>query len=162
MNQEVLKAKQVTVSEITKAIKDSKSIIVVEYRGLTVAQLTQLRRALRESSATMGVYKNSLFQRAIDELGHSDVNPLLSGPNAFIFSEDVIAGPKAVRKFAKFNEKLIIKGGLIEGKFADAAQIDTVAKLPGREGLISMFLSVLNAPIRNFACAVKAVAEKAN
>lgn len=162
MNQEVLKVKQSKVSEITESIKKSKSLVIIEYRGLTVAELTELRRALRADNATMGIYKNSLFQRAIDELGHSDVNPLLFGPNAYVFSEDTIVGPKAVRKFARKNEKLIIKGGLIEGKFADAEQIKVVAALPGREGLISMFLSVLNAPIRNFACAVKAVAEKAN
>lgn len=162
MNQEILKAKQEVVSEITENIKNSSSTLVVEYRGLSVSEITEMRRALRSVDASVRVYKNSLVERAVDELGHSELKELLEGPNAIVFSKDTIAGPKVIAKFAKKHENLVIKGGLVEGKMVDVDGVKTIAALPGRDGLISMFLSCLQAPIRNFACAVKAVAEKQN
>lgn len=162
MNQEILKAKQEVVSEVTERIKDSNAIVVVEYRGLTVDEITEVRHALRAVEGTMRVYKNSLVERAAESLGHNDFKEMLEGPNAIVFTKDTIAGPKVIAKFAKKHEHLVIKGGLIEGKTVDAAGVKTIAALPGREGLISMFLSCLQAPVRNFACAVKAVADKQN
>jgi len=162
MNQEVLKAKEGVVSELKDIIAGSQSVVVFEYRGLTVRQLMELRRVLTNANTTMGVYKNTLLERAVDSLGHQELNPYLVGPNAYAFSKDVTAGPKAIVKFAKKNDKLVIKGGIVEGKVMNAKQIGIVANLPGREGLISMFLSVLQAPVRQFACAVKGIADKAN
>ena len=161
MNQAVLAAKSETVKEISEKAKKSQTIIVCEYRGLTVAQIQEVRRALHKEKAEMSVYKNSLVERAVDELGYNDLNSVLTGPNAIVFSEDVIAGAKVIAKYAKrHKDVLVVKGGIVEGKFVDANGIAEVAKLPGREGLISMFLSCLQAPIRSFACAVKAVADK--
>ena len=161
MNQQVLAAKSETVKEISEKAKKSQTIIVCEYRGLTVAQIQEVRRALRKENAEMNVYKNSLVERAVDELGYNELNDILTGPNAIVFSEDVISGAKVVAKFAKRHKDiLVVKGGIVEGKFVDANGIQEVAKLPGREGLLSMFLSCLQAPIRSFACAVKAVADK--
>ena len=161
MNQAVLAAKSETVKEISEKAKKSQTIIVCEYRGLTVAQIQEVRRALRKENAEMNVYKNSLVERAVDELGYNDLNAILSGPNAIVFSEDVIAGAKVIAKYAKrHKDVLVVKGGIVEGKFVDAKGIIEVSKLPGKEGLISMFLSCLQAPIRSFACAVKAVADK--
>ena len=161
MNQAVLAAKSETVKEISEKAKKSQTIIVCEYRGLTVAEIQEVRRALRKEKAEMNVYKNSLVERAVDELGYNDLNSILTGPNAIVFSEDVIAGAKVVAKYAKrHRDVLIVKGGIVEGKFVDAKGIIEVSKLPGKEGLISMFLSCLQAPIRSFACAVKAVADK--
>ena len=161
MNQAVLAAKSETVKEISEKAKKSQTIIVCEYRGLTVAQIQEVRRALHKEKAEMSVYKNSLVERAVDELGYNQLNDILSGPNAIVFSEDVIAGAKVIAKYAKrHRDILIVKGGIVEGKFVDAKGILEVAKLPGKEGLISMFLSCLQAPIRSFACAVKAVADK--
>ena len=161
MNQAVLAAKSETVKEISEKAKKSSTIIVCEYRGLTVAQIQEVRRALHKEKAEMSVYKNSLVERAVDELGYNELNDILSGPNAIVFSEDVIAGAKVIAKYAKrHRDILIVKGGIVEGKFVDAKGILEVAKLPGKEGLISMFLSCLQAPIRSFACAVKAVADK--
>ena len=161
MNQAVLAAKSETVKEISEKAKKSQSIIVCEYRGLTVAQIQEVRRALRKEKAEMNVYKKSLVERAVDELGYNELNDILKGPNAIVFSEDVIAGAKVIAKYAKrHRDILIVKGGIVEGKFVDAKGILEVAKLPGKEGLISMFLSCLQAPIRSFACAVKAVADK--
>jgi len=161
MNQAVLAAKSETVKEISEKAKKSQTIIVCEYRGLTVAQIQEIRRALHKENAEMNVYKNSLVERAVDELGYNDLNNILTGPNAIVFSEDVIAGAKVIAKYAKrHKDVLIVKGGIVEGKFADEKAILEVAKLPGKEGLLSMFLSCLQAPIRSFACAVKAVADK--
>ena len=161
MNQAVLAAKSETGKEISEKAKKSQTIIVCEYRGLTVAQIQEVRRALHKEKAEMSVYKNSLVERAVDELGYNDLNNILTGPNAIVFSEDVIAGAKVVAKYAKRHKDiLVVKGGIVEGKFVDAKGIIEVSKLPGKEGLISMFLSCLQAPIRSFACAVKAVADK--
>ena len=161
MNQAVLAAKSETVKEISEKAKKSQTIIVCEYRGLTVAQIQEVRRALHKEKAEMSVYKNSLVERAVDELGYNDLNSVLTGPNAIVFSEDVIAGAKVIAKYAKrHRDVLVVKGGIVEGKFVDAKGIIEVSKLPGKEGLISMFLSCLQAPIRSFACAVKAVADK--
>ena len=161
MNQAVLAAKSETVKEISEKAKKSQTIIVCEYRGLTVAQIQEVRRDLHKEKAEMSVYKNSLVERAVDELGYNDLNNILSGPNAIVFSEDVIAGAKVIAKYAKrHKDVLVVKGGIVEGRFVDAKGIIEVSKLPGKEGLLSMFLSCLQAPIRSFACAVKAVADK--
>ena len=161
MNQAVLAAKSETVKEISEKAKKSQTIIVCEYRGLTVAEIQEVRRALHKEKAEMSVYKNSLVERAVDELGYNDLNAILTGPNAIVFSEDVIAGAKVIAKYAKrHKDVLVVKGGMVEGKFVDAKGIIEVSKLPGKEGLLSMFLSCLQAPIRSFACAVKAVADK--
>ena len=160
MNKAVLEAKQSVVKEIVEKANNSSTIVVAEYRGLTVAQLQELRRALRKEEAELCVYKNSLVERAGEELGYQGWNEILAGPNAIIFSKEVSNGAKVVAKYAKrFGDTLKIKGGVVEGKYVTADQMKEVAKLPGREGLLSMFLSVLQAPVRQFACAVKAVAE---
>ena len=160
MNKQVLEAKQSVVKEIVEKANGASTIIVAEYRGLTVAQLQELRRALRKEDSELCVYKNSLVERASDELGYKELNEVLCGPNAIIFSKEVSNGAKVVAKYARrFRDTLVIKGGVVEGKFADADKIKEVAKLPGKEGLISMFLSCLQAPVRQFAATVKAVAD---
>ena len=160
MNKEVLEAKQSVVKEIVDKAKNSSTIIVAEYRGLSVAELQELRRALRKEEAELCVYKNSLVERASEELGYKELVDILSGPNAIIFSKEVSNGAKVVAKYSRRFENLVIKGGVVDGQFANADKMKEVAKLPGREGLISMFLSCLQAPIRQFACAVQAVADK--
>ena len=160
MNQETLKAKQELVNEIVAKAKDSQTVVVAEYRGLTVTEIQNLRRALRQEDSSMFVYKNSLVERAADALGYEGLKDILTGPNAIIFSKDVTAGAKVVTKFAKkFPEILKIKGGVVEGKVVDSKTMKEVAALPSKEGLYSMFLLCLQAPIRQFACAVKAVAD---
>jgi len=161
MNKEVLQSKQEVVKEVVEKAKNASTIVVAEYRGLSVAQLQEIRRALLKEEAELCVYKNSLVERAFDEIGYVDAKEILSGPNAIIFSKDTIAGAKIAAKYSRKTDGLLsIKGGVVEGKFNDADGIKVLAKLPGREGLISMFLSCLQAPVRSFACAVKAVAEK--
>ena len=161
MNKEVLASKQAVVKEIADKAKAAKSLTIAEYRGLTVAQIQTLRRALREEKTEMCVYKNSLVERAVKELGYEGLDEFLSGPNALFFSEEISNGPKVLAKYAKkFGDALTIKGGFVEGKTYDKAGMIEISKLPGKEGLISMFLSCLQAPIRQFAATVKAVAEK--
>jgi large subunit ribosomal protein L10 len=160
MNQTTLKEKQTLVKEITELAKKSGSMLIVSFAEMTVAELSELRKTLRGMKATFGVYKNTLVRRAAEQLGYQGLNDALNGPNAFVFSPDALEGPKAVVKFAKRNEKLIVKGGIIDGKFVDGAMVKVLANLPAKPQLISMFLSVLNGPIRKFAVAVKAVSEK--
>ena len=160
MNQQILEAKQSVVSEIVEKAKASQSLTVVEYRGLSVAQLQTLRRALREEGAEVCIYKNSLAERAAKELGAEGLSEYLSGPNALVFSKEMSNGPKVLAKYSKrFGENLKIKGGLVEASVLDSKGMVEIAKMPGREGLLSMFLSCLQAPVRQFACTVKAVAD---
>lgn len=160
MNQDVLKAKQDVVAEITNTIKDSQSFIVCEYRGLSVSQLTELRKNLRANESSCFVYKNTLVRKALADLKIEGIDSYLEGPNAFIFSKDISKGPKVLTSFARKNEHLVVKVGLIEGRICDAAKVKEVAKLPDKNGLISMLLSVLQAPVRQLACTVKAVGEQ--
>jgi len=161
MNQTILKSKQETVSKIVDSAKKAQSIVVAEYRGLTVSELTELRRELRKQKATLNVYKNSLVSRAFNEL-KLDLNEHLVGPNAYVFSEDLTAGPSALVKFAKKHKKLVIKAGVIDGKIATVDEIKTIASLPSREGLISMFLCCLNEPVAKFARTIDALAKTKN
>ncbi|MGE7623947.1 50S ribosomal protein L10 [Viridibacillus sp. NPDC096237] len=160
MNKAV-EAKQAVVQEIADKFKSAASVVVVDYRGLTVSQVTELRKQLREAGVEFKVYKNTLVRRATAEVEQEELNEFLTGPNAIAFSnEDVIAPAKIINDFAKANEQLEIKAGLIEGTFASAEDVKALAELPSREGLLSMLLSVLQAPVRNFALATKAVAEQ--
>lgn len=160
MNKNVLQAKKDSVSEISKGLKENSTIAVVSYQGLTVAELTELRRKLAEKDAALTVYKNTLVKRALKEAGLTGIEEYLDGPNAFVFSKDAVAGPSVIAKFSRFHEKLVIKGGLVEGKGVDADAMKEVARIPGREGLLSMFCQCLNDPIRKFASAVDAIASK--
>lgn len=162
MNPATLESKKAIVEKITKSFEENPAMVIVEYRGLTVAELSKLRKSLKEVGASFNVYKNTLVTKASANLGIKDLEQYYSGSNAYVFSKDVINGPKALVKFAKKNENLVIKAGYIEGNTYDAAGVKTIASLPGREGLISMFLSCLQAPIRKFACTVKAVADSKN
>lgn len=157
----VVEAKKQVVSEIASKLRESKSTIVVDYRGLTVAQVTELRKTLREAGVEFKVYKNTLTRRAAEEAELAGLNEYLTGPNAIAFSaEDVIAPAKVLNDFAKKNEALEIKAGVIEGNIATVEEVKALAELPSREGLLSMLLSVLQAPIRNLALAAKAVADQ--
>jgi large subunit ribosomal protein L10 len=157
----VLEAKKQIVSEVAAKLRDSKSTIVVDYRGLNVGEVTELRKQLREAGVEFKVYKNSLTRRAAEEAGLAGLNEALTGPNAIAFSmEDVIAPAKVLNDFAKKHEALEIKAGVIEGNIATVEEVKALAELPSREGLLSMLLSVLQAPIRNLALVTKAVAEQ--
>ncbi|MED4052464.1 50S ribosomal protein L10, partial [Priestia megaterium] len=155
----VIETKQQVVTEIADKLRASKSTIVVDYRGLTVSEATELRKQLREAGVEFKVYKNSLTRRAAESAEMAELNEFLTGPNAIAFSnEDVVAPAKVLNDFAKNHEALEIKAGVIEGKLVTLDEVKAIATLPSREGLLSMLLSVLQAPIRNLALATKAVA----
>ncbi|MCH7323563.1 50S ribosomal protein L10 [Solibacillus sp. MA9] len=156
-----IETKKVQVGEIADKFKAAASVVVVDYRGLTVGQVTELRKQLREAGVEFKVYKNTLTRRAAEAAGLEGINEFLTGPNAIAFSnEDVVAPAKIINEFAKKNEALEIKAGIIEGTVASVEDVKALAELPSREGLLSMLLSVLQAPVRNFALATKAVAEQ--
>ncbi|MET3699947.1 LSU ribosomal protein L10P [Bacillus oleivorans] len=153
--------KKLIVDEITNKFKTSVSTVVVDYRGLNVAEVTELRKQLREAGVEFKVYKNTLSRRAAEAAELAGLNEHLLGPNAIAFStEDVVAPAKILSDFAKKHDALEIKAGVIEGNLATVEEIKALADLPSREGLLSMLLSVLQAPIRNFALAAKAVADQ--
>ncbi|MGM8212746.1 50S ribosomal protein L10 [Virgibacillus sp. W0430] len=153
--------KKQVVEEISTHFRESQSTVFVDYRGLNVAEITQLRKELREANIEYKVYKNTLARRAAAEVELEGLQDTLVGPTAVAFSkEDVVAPAKIIDKFAKEHEALEIKGGVIEGKVATVDQIQELAKLPDYNGLVSMLLSVLQAPVRNLAYATKAIAEQ--
>ena len=162
MNQEILQTKSELVNEVVASIKDSATVVVCEYRGLSVAELTDLRRTLKPTGSTMAVYKNTLVKRAVESLGLHDAAQYLEGPNALIFCKDVTAGAKVLAKYSRKNDLLVIKAGIVEGRVVDKKKMIELSKLPNKEGMISMLLSVLQAPVRQLACAVKAVADSKN
>jgi large subunit ribosomal protein L10 len=159
VNQAILKQKEAVVDEVIALAKEANAIVVVEYRGMSVADISTLRRTLRGLNAKMGVYKNSMVRRASDALNYQGFEAHLSGPNAFVFCPDPIEGSKAIVKFARRNGILQVKGGVIEGRVLDADGIKNVANLPGKLGLVSMFLSCIQSPIRSFAATVQAVVD---
>ncbi|MDZ5474275.1 50S ribosomal protein L10 [Bacillus sp. 31A1R] len=157
----VIEQKKQIVEEIADKFKASKTAVVVDYRGLTVGEVTELRKQLREAGIEFKVYKNTLTRRAAEIAELSGLNDSLTGPNAIAFStEDVVAPAKILNDFAKKHEALEIKAGVIEGNIATLEEVKALAELPSREGLLSMLLSVLQAPIRNLALAAKAVADQ--
>lgn len=159
MNQDVLKSKEAVVNEIANLVKDNGAMVICEYRGLTVAKISQLRNDLREKGASMCVYKNSLVTRALKDT-HEGIEEYLAGPNVYVFAKDATDGSlKVLTKFAKKNEELVLKGGIIDGKVSDKDYVMTIASLPSKEGLVSMLLSVLQAPMRNLAYSLGQVAE---
>lgn len=160
MSEASIAKKAELVDAVAEKMKAAVSIVVVDSRGLTVEQDTVLRRNLRESAVEFKVIKNSILRRAAEKAGLEGFDDIFTGPSAVAFSnEDVVAPAKIINDFAKDAEALEIKGGAIEGAVSTKEEIQALAALPNREGILSMLLSVLQAPVRNVAYAVKAVAE---
>ena len=158
MSKEIIAKKAAIVEEVFEKFQSASSVVVVDYRGLTVEEVADLRKQLREAGVEMRVIKNTFLKRAADKAGYEGLDDTFSGPTAVAFGgEDITA--RIMAKFAEDHEALEIKGGMIEGKIASLEEINALAKLPNRDGLLSMLLSVLQAPVRNFAYAVKAVAD---
>jgi large subunit ribosomal protein L10 len=149
------------VSEIAEKLQNSKSTIVTDYRGLTVAEVTELRKRLREAGIEFKVLKNTMTRRAAEQVNLGEINEYLTGPSAIAFSyDDVVAPAKILNDFAKEHKALELKAGIVEGRIVSQAEVTALAELPSREGLLSMLLSVLQAPMRNLAYAVSQIAEK--
>ncbi|SJZ79207.1 large subunit ribosomal protein L10 [Pilibacter termitis] len=160
MSEAIIAKKAALVEEVAGKFNNATSVVIVDSRGLTVEQDTVLRKNLREAGVELKVIKNSILRRAAEKAGLSGLDEVFTGPTAVAFSnEDAVAPAKIINDFAKEAEALEIKGGVVEGKVSSKEEIISLAKLPNREGLLSMLLSVLQAPVRNVAYAVNAVAE---
>ncbi|SFU68496.1 50S ribosomal protein L10 [Alicyclobacillus macrosporangiidus] len=157
----VREEKEQLVAEIADRLSRSKATIITDYRGLNVAEVTELRKQLREAGVEYRVLKNTLTRRAAAQAQVAGIEEYLTGPSAIAFGfEDPVAPAKVLFDFAKKHKALELKGGVVEGRVVSAKEVEALANLPSREGLLSMLLSVLQAPVRNFAYAVKQVAEK--
>ena len=153
--------KQPIVQEIAEHVKDAQAVVLVDARGLTVAQDTQLRRQLRADNVFYKIYKNTLMTRAFEGTDYAQLQDLLNGPSALAVStEDPAAPARVLCKFAKTNDKLELKGGVVEGKFYDANALQEIAKIPSRDELLSKLLGSIQSPIANFARVVKQIAEQ--
>lgn len=153
--------KQPVVEEISAGIKDAQSVVLVDYRGLTVAQDTELRKALREAGVNYKVYKNTMMNFAFKGTDFEALAPYLEGPSAMAYSAtDATAPARVLAKFAKTADKLEIKGGVVEGIAYDAKGIQGIASIPSREELISKLLGSIQSPITNFARVMNQLAEK--
>lgn len=160
MSEAIIAKKAQLVEEVSTKFKEAASVIVVDYRGLTVEEVTNLRKQLRDANVEMKVIKNSILSRAAEAAGLEGMGEVFTGPTAVAFSnEDVVAPAKIMHDFSKDAEALEIKGGVIEGSVSSVEDIKALAVLPSREGMLSMLLSVLQAPVRNVAYAINAVAD---
>ena len=152
--------KQPIIDEISASIKDAQSVVVVDYRGLTVAQDTQLRKELREAGVTYKVYKNTMMNFAFKGTDFESLAPVLEGPSAIAISaEDATAPARVLAKFAKNAPALEIKAGVVEGTFYDANGMKAVAAVPSRDELLSKLLGSLQSPMANFARVISQIAE---
>ncbi len=154
-------AKREVVEQIKEKIQNSESFVIIDYKGLTVAQDTEFRAEFRKNDVEYKVLKNTLFKKALNELGYTEFDEALNGPSAFAFgTSDAIAPTKvAAESIKKFNA-MKIKCGMFDKKFADASVCDAMSKVPNRETLLGMLVSVLSAPMRGLAVALNAVAEQ--
>ena len=153
--------KQPIVAEISEAIKDAQTVVLVDYRGLTVEQDTNLRKQLREAGVTYKVYKNTMMNFAFKGTEFEALTQYLEGPSAIAISDsDATAPARILGKFAKEAPALEVKGGVVEGIAYDAAGIATIANIPSREELLSKFLGSIQSPITNFARVLNQIAEQ--
>lgn len=156
-----IEIKKPVVEEISANIKDAQSVVLVDYRGLTVEQDTRLRKELREAGVTYKVYKNTMMNFAFKGTEFESLAPYLEGPSAVAISTtDATAPARILQKFAKTADKLEIKGGVVEGLVYDAAGMAKIASIPSREELLSKLLGSLQSPITNFARVMNQLAEK--
>lgn len=164
-----LELKKQLVAETKERFDRAQSVVLIEYRGLNVAEITELRAQLRAAGVEMKVVKNTLVQRAAEEHGVPDLKGYLVGPTAEVFSiQDPVSGPKILAEFAKTHKQLVIKAGVLENKVIDADGVKALADLPSREVLLAQVLAgiqgpltgmanVLQGPLRKFVYAVEAL-----
>lgn len=158
-SEKILNAKKEVVREITDKIKNSESVILFQYQGLTVSDLSELRNNLREADAEVKVYKNTLLKRALDEVEVS-LDGFLEGPNAVLFGKNLLEPIKAIAEFAKTHDKLDIRVGIISGKKADLDVIKEYATIPSREGLLTMLAGGMMQYVRDLSIGLNLYAEQ--
>lgn len=153
-----LESKKEIVAELTERFKTAGTIVVVDYRGLTVAQATTMRKQLREAGVDYRVVKNTLLTIAAKEAGYEEITPLFKGVTAIAFGgEDIVAPAQIISKFSKDNKVLELKGGILEGKVIDQASVIALGELPPKEVLLAQVASCFQAPIQRLAYVLEEV-----
>lgn len=161
MKQATLDKKILEVNDIAQKIKDSKATVVVEYAGLSVEEFSELRGNLRQENVEIKVIKNNIARRAFEQEKFNQLLDEISGPVAIAFAkDDVTAAPRVLSNFAKNHKSLVLKAGTMDNDYADNEQINELATLPNRDGMLSMLLSVLEEPIRGLAQTTSQIASQ--
>ena len=162
MSKEAIEQKAQQVEEIVEKVKKSKSIVLVDYRGLTVAQDTEMRVNMRKAGVDYKVLKNRLVLRALNNCGFDGFEKVLEGPTAVAFGyEDAVAPAKIVAEtVTKTNNEIAIKGGIIEGKQASVEEVNALSKIPAKPVLVGQLLGMLTSPMRSLAVALSEIAKK--
>ena len=154
-------AKTAAIEEAKKVLAEYPNYVFVDYRGLTVEQITKLRAGLREKNAQLKVFKNNFAKVAFDEMKNDEVAQYLSGPTAIaLIKEDANESAKVLFDFIKDAPTLAVKGAWVDGELYDAAKIEALSKLPGKKQLIAMLMSAINGPARKLAGTLQAYVEK--
>ncbi len=158
-SEKILNEKKQIVKEITDKLKNSESVIIFQYQGMTVDELSSLRRELRQADAEVRVYKNTLLKKAADEQ-NINIDEFLEGPNAILFGKNLLEPIKIISDFAKKNDKLNIRVGIISGNVADLSVIKEYASIPSREGLLTMIAGGMMQYVRDLAIGINLYAEQ--
>lgn len=161
-NASIIARKEQLVNELTEKLQKAQSVVIFDYRGLTVAEVTELRSAMRKAGNEYVVVKNSMVERAAEKVGIDEsVKEMLKGPSAFAIGyEDAVSPAKILKDTVKKLKKCEIKGGIVNGKVADAAAIDALAELPPKEVLIARMLGSMMSPISGLAIVLDQIAKK--
>lgn len=155
----ILEEKKEIVREIVDKLKTSESVIIFQYQGLTVEELSELRKELKKVDSDVKIYKNTLLKRATDEL-NINIDEFLDGPNAILFGKSLLEPIKIISEFAKSHDKLDIRVGVISGNVADISVIKEYASIPSRDGLLTMFASGIMQYAKYFAIGIDLYAKK--
>ena len=152
--------KQASVEEISALAAKAQSLVLAEYRGIAVGEMTRLRKQARESGVQLRVFKNTLARRAVTGTPCEPLAGEMTGPLIYGFSEDAVAAARVINDFAKANDKMVIRAGLVNGKALDPAGVKNLASIPSREVLLARLLGVMQAPVSGFAVALGQLAKK--
>ena len=152
--------KEAVVKEVTELAAKAQTLVMAEYRGVTVADMTVLRTKARENGVTLSVLKNTLARRAVAGSSFESAADQMTGPLIYGFSEDAVAAAKVVAEFAKTNDKLVIRGGVYDGKALDVNGVKELASIPSKEVLLSQLCGLLMSPVSRTARVLAALAEK--
>ncbi|MFA7292872.1 MAG: 50S ribosomal protein L10 [Rhodocyclaceae bacterium] len=152
--------KKAVVAEVSAQVAGAQTMVVAEYRGIEVGDLTKLRKKARESGVYLRVLKNTLVRRAVADTPFAGLAEQMVGPLIYAISVDAVAAAKVLTDFAKGNDKLVLKAGVYSGDLLDKAGVQALASIPSREELLAKLLGVMQAPVSGFAGALAALAKK--
>jgi large subunit ribosomal protein L10 len=152
--------KEAVISDVTGLAAKAQTLVLAEYRGITVADMTKLRSTARSNGVNLSVLKNTLARRAVAGSGFDVVSDLMTGPLIYSFSEDAVAAARVVADFAKTNDKLVIRGGAYSGKALDVNGVKQLASIPSKEVLLAQLLGLMQSPISRTARVLAAIAEQ--